>query len=79
MKSIHATFFYKSLFIALVLCFSLGLTEIIMSKYDIENINSYTSIYSSLISLLIRIPLVVIFSELFLYLYYYYGIASLHI
>ena len=72
MKSIHSKFFFKSLFGALVLCFSLGLTEIITNTYIDRSLYSPNSF--SILTLLVRVPLIIVFSELFLYYYYYYDI-----
>ena len=72
MKSMHSKFFFRSLFAALVLCFSLGLTEIITNTYFDNSL--YSANYFSILKLMIRVPLIILFSELFLYAYYYYGV-----
>ena len=72
MKSIHSKFFFKSLFIALVFCFSLGLTEIITNTY--VDTSLYSANYFTILKLIVRVPLIILFSELFLYSYYYYGV-----
>ena len=75
MKSIHATFFMKSVFASLVLCFSLGIADYILLKYKHSkyfNIK-YTN-YLPFILILIRTLLIVFFSEFFLYLFYFYEI-----
>ena len=73
-KSIHSTFLLKSLFAAGILCFSLALTEIIVIKYI--NLKEKHNYYYPFINLSIRIPLVIILSEIFFYLYYYNDILD---
>lgn len=74
-SSIHATFLVKSIFAALVFCFSLGITDLLLLKY---NHSKYFNIkyndYIPFILLLIRIPLIVFFSEFFLYMFHFNGI-----
>ena len=72
-ESIHYKFFYKSVFAALVVCFSLGITDIILIKY-INPFIPINTINNIILTLTLRIPLIIIFSELFFYLYYFYSI-----
>ena len=72
MTSIHSKFFFRSLFAALVLCFSLGLTEVITNTYIDKTL--YSANYFSILTIMVRVPLIILFSELLLYTYYYYNI-----
>jgi hypothetical protein len=76
MKSIHSTFFLKSVFAALVLCFSLGAADYILLKYkDSKYFDIKYTDYLPFILLVIRTPLIIFFSEFFLYLFYFYEIT----